>query len=169
MSEVLTTSSLEVLIVPSVTSETLEVSEQEVLTINEGTIELLEVAEQGPPGMPGSAEFYTYPANGAVSGHRVIRISSGMATVCTTSDDLYAHNFVGVSMNAATNGDPVNIQRSGEMVEPTWSWAEDKPIFMGSDGRLTQVANPSGLSVIVATVLTPTKIIIDIRQPIVTI
>lgn len=169
MSEVLTASSLEVLIVPSTTVETLEINGQDVLTVIEDSIELLEVAVQGPPGTPGSAEFYTYPANGSVSGHRVIRISSGLATVCTTSDAMYAHNFVGISMNAAANGDPVNIQRSGEMVEPSWSWVEDKPIFMDSVGRLTQTVNPSGLSIIVATVLTPTKIIIGIRQPIVAI
>jgi hypothetical protein len=154
-------------------SESLTVLEQEVLTISDETTELLEVAMQGPPGPPGGggggSGYYTFPANGAVSGHKVMRVSSGLATVCTTNDTMYAHNIVGISMNAAADGDPVNIRHSGEMVEPSWNWMEERPVFMGGDGRLTQAVSVSGLSIIVATVLTPTKIIVDIRQPIIVV
>jgi hypothetical protein len=157
-----------------------EVESTQILTVGDGSslasaeavIELLEVVQQGlpgPQGLPGNAgaSYLTYPAGQVISGHRVMKTSGGSAFYASASTPGDANLMLGISLNAAMIGDPVNIQYSGEIVEPSWAWIPDQVIFCGVDGALTQTA-PSGVQTIVAVASAPTKIVINISRPIIT-
>lgn len=161
------------LIVSEVTStQILTVEDGSTLVSTETVTELLEVAQQGlpgPQGLPGSAgaAYLTYAAGQVISGHRVIKTSGGSAYYASSAAPGDANLMLGISLNAALQGDPVNVQYSGEVTEPSWAWTPDQVVFCGVDGVLTQTP-PSGVQTIVAVASTPTKIVINIRQPIVT-
>lgn len=91
---------------------------------------------QGPPGPP--ADTLIGIARAVVSGHRaVIMTSTGIrhADLTRTAD---ADEVVGISENAAAIGDSVVIIRRGLMIEPSWHWTPDVPIWCAIGGTLTQ-------------------------------
>ena len=108
-----------------------------------------------------------------LSGHRVVRISGGGELAYASSADAAdATNVIGISQNAAAAGGNVNVQTFGPMDEPSWSWTQGLPVFCGIDGVLTQIVPESGSSVfslVVGTALLPTRIYVDIKQPIILI
>jgi hypothetical protein len=81
----------------------------------------------------------------------------------------HANLVLGITVNAASAGGTLEIVRAGEISEPTWNWTLGAPIFLGTDGLMTQTApvNPAALfSLVVAFPVTPTKIYVSIREPI---
>lgn len=54
-----------------------------------------------------------------------------------TADSL--SRYAGVNRIAAVSGDPLNVVRVGLMEENGWSWIPNTPIFIGTDGVLTQI------------------------------
>ena len=108
-----------------------------------------------------------YVANGAISGHRVIRCdSTGKAAYADSNTTAHANSVIGISTNAAVNGDIVNVQFSGEVEEPSWNWTPNMPVFDGVNGTLTQTSPTQGFSLVVGFAVTPTKIVVGIKQPI---
>lgn len=108
-----------------------------------------------------------YPANGAISGHRVMRCtSSGKVSYADSGTPSHAHSVIGISTNAAADNETVNVQFSGEVTEPSWNWTPNLPVFNGANGYLTQTPPTTGYSLIVGFALTSTKIVVGIKQPI---
>lgn len=129
-------------------------------------------AEQGPPGPPGPAGSsgavnLPFIAGMTLSGHRAVRAEAGEAVYadCTVLTD--AQQVLGITLGAAMAGASVDVQASGEMVEPSWSWTPGLPVFLGVNGLLTQTPPAVGFQLIVAVAVSPTKIIVGIKQPII--
>lgn len=94
---------------------------------------------QGPRGEPGgNAESRT--ASTALGGHRVVR-STGAGAVGYADSTNAAHgdDTVGITLGAANLGDPIQVQRTGSVVEPSWNWTPLAPVFYGAAGVLTQI------------------------------
>lgn len=53
-------------------------------------------------------------------------------------------NYAGVTRMATVIGDPINVVRSGLMTEGGWSWTPNQPIFITTDGVLTQTVPTPG-------------------------
>jgi hypothetical protein len=111
--------------------------------------------------------FQAYTALTDVSGHRVMKIAIGGVTYAS-SDHIHDANLVlGITMNAGSAGNKVDVQLSGEMTEPSWNWIAGDPVFCGTDGMLTQTMPTSGFAIIMAEAILPQTIIVTIKSPII--
>lgn len=123
----------------------------------------------GPPGPPGTAGsvYIQLPTNSAVSGHRVVFADSGVAAYASCYDRASAISAIGITARAETANMPVDVQTSGEMVEPSWNW-QPGFVFLGDGGVLTQnLPSDALVSLIVARVIEPTRILIQVGRPVV--
>lgn len=76
-----------------------------------------------------------------------------------TEDSL--SNYAGVTRMATVINDPINVVQTGLMEEPTWTWTPNAPIFISTDGVLTQTLPPTGPVRRIAWAMTATKINLD--------
>lgn len=156
-----------------VDDEQLLIVENEILEILDAAEEtiILDVAEQGvpgPQGPPGQAgvSFLTFAADGALSGHRMVRVTEpGKVGYADSNTAEHAHTVIGMTRNAALDGDSVEVQTSGELSEPSWNWIVNQPVFLGIGGVATQIAPTTGFVLIVGLATRPTSIVLGIKQP----
>lgn len=171
-----------VLLEPRGTDDVLEVTTEQVLleagqdnTLLEPVQELvlLTEAQQGPPGPPGApgqagVAYVTFNARGAIGGHRAVCAAfSGGARYADSRNVVGAVSVLGISLHAAEDGEDLNVATSGEVIEPSWSWVQDLPIFVGVEGVLTQVPPDTGFQLVVAIATSPTSALLSIKQPII--
>ena len=80
----------------------------------------------------------------AISGHRVIITGPTNAARYASSDDITtANKVIGISTEGANINSTVNVQTTGQLVEPTWNWVNG-PVYVGLQGHLTQVVPTVG-------------------------
>lgn len=127
------------------------------------------VGEQGPRGPqgltgPAGGAAVTRLAVGSVNALRVVAATS--ATQVTYAQPTTGATLpMGVSTTAGADGEEVNVQLSGELVDAGWGWDVDVPIFLGANGALTQTAPATGVLVVVGRPLTATSMFIAIESP----
>ncbi len=102
-----------------------------------------------------------------LSGHRVVYAASGAMNYADSNTQSHATLAVGITTNAASSGAPVYVQTSGEMEEPSFTFTPNQPIYLGSNGALTQAVPTSGFILQVAVAMTATRIAISIKTPII--
>lgn len=144
---------------------------QPVVVVQPGATNTQQVAVfiAGPPGMRGEAgtvPVLTYLASGAIGGHRVVcSAGSGSARYADSSTTADAACVLGLSTAAALNGAPVDIQYSGEITEPSWSWTPSLPVFCGLNGLPTQTPPTLGFQLVIGVATSATSIFMAIKQP----
>lgn len=110
----------------------------------------------------------TFAAGAALGGHKVVKAGPLGAVYYADSDyPVDAGGVLGVTMNAALIGDPVNVQATGEMEEVSWSWTPGLPVFLGPLGTLTQTPPTTGFQLVIGVASAPTKLVISIKQAII--
>jgi hypothetical protein len=114
----------------------------------------------GPPGQAG-ASYLQYPAAVALSGHRGVYIAADGVRYAS-NDAENARALAGVTLGAANAGESVQVQTSGEISEPSWTWIVEQPVYLGLNGALTQVPPSSGVQVVVGLAVAPTKLLVRI-------
>ncbi len=121
---------------------------------------LVVVGKQGPAGPAQSTILGT--AGEDLGGHRaVVFNASGQAVYADQTETDHAGRIAGVTTGAATSGSAVTIQRTGEMTEPGWSWNPESPLYLGTDGMLTETPPTSGVLQSIGHAVTATKILLD--------
>lgn len=131
------------------------------------------VPAQGPPGPPGpmgpsGGAGFERVADVPLGGHRVVRATSSTGVDYASSDDPTHRDVVlGITSGAAGAGSPISVVSSGSMIEPTWSWTPNQPIYAGLNGALTQTAPTSGWLRILGFATSPTSIVVQLLPPIV--
>jgi hypothetical protein len=132
------------------------------ITVTESPLEVT-VASPGPQGPPGpsgtSSQSVNYPAGETLGGHRAVVIANGEAFYADKDTPSHAGQVVGVTTGAASAGNDVNIQFGGELEEPSWNWSPG-PIYVDTNGQLTQTRPSSGWIMNIGVALTPTRIFI---------
>lgn len=126
----------------------------------------IEVCRQGPPGPQGDpgptgGQFSITTAQ-AVGGHRVIALNADREGVYADQADVLATTVVGFSANAAVAGDDVTLVQSGPLEYPAGGLIPEQPVFLGSDGLITQTPPSSGWLLRVGTALATNYITVDI-------
>ena len=124
----------------------------------------------GPQGIAGSGTSITFTADGPISGHRMVRpTTQGKVGYADATDKTQANSVLGMSTGAAADATPVAVQTSGEIIEPSWNWTVDQPVFCGLLGALTQTppVSPS-FQLVIGVATRPTSIALNIKQPILT-
>ena len=136
-------------------------------------VQVLTGSAQGPAGPagpvgPAGATYMTFAAGAALGGHKVVKAGPLGAVYYADSDNpVDAGGVIGVTMNAALQGDPVNVQATGEMEESGWSWTPGLPVFLGPLGTLTQTPPVTGFQLVIGVASAPTKLVINIKQAII--
>jgi hypothetical protein len=123
----------------------------------------------GPPGPPGAAGAVTlsYIAEIALSGHRVVVLNATAQLIYADSGiAAHANKVLGITTGAAAAGASATVQIGGEVVEPTWSWVLDTPIWLGVDGTLVQVQPTVGFGLIVGFPTSATSMVFGVKEPI---
>lgn len=143
----------------------------EITRPDNGTTLIVQAGDgpQGVQGVPGpTGGTLSRIADGALSGHRVVRATSAtLAGYCDAGTLSHMFTCLGVTNGAAADGAAVVVTNLGELTEPSWSWTSGLPIFCGAQGVLTQTYDPAwAWSLVVAVAETSTKIFIQPRTPI---
>lgn len=120
---------------------------------------------QGEAGLPGGSTL-TYPAGDNLSGHRIVLIENGAAIYADCSTPGHVNRALGMTTGAATLGADTTIQTGGEITEPLWNWTVDTPVWLSTNGLLTQTVPTSGFSLIIGIPVTETKLYLRFREPI---
>lgn len=127
---------------------------------------------KGDTGLSG-AVTYVYPAGQAIGGHRMVVLdATGQAIYASSAIASCANRVLGMSINAASIGDPITVQKFGELVEPSWNWQLDKLVYLSVDGQLTQVTPTQPIdkfSLVVGFPISSTSLFINIGFPIILI
>lgn len=144
----------------------------DVLLHEPAEAEVLEVGRSGPQGPigpvgpPGGDEI-TAIALGALGGHRVALLNAGgSASYADCATLAHMGRVAGVTKGASAAGGDVTIVRSGALSEPSWTWTTGSPVFLGSEGRLTQTPPQGGFLQVIGLALSATELFINPREPI---
>lgn len=121
---------------------------------------------QGPPGIPGSSTQFEYHIAGSVlGGNRAVTLSSNNTLVYP--DVVSPTSFLlGLTTGSAVLGSLREVQITGTQTEPSWNWTPGLPVFVSTNGVLTQTPPQSGQVLIIGWAAGPTKLVIDKQPPI---
>lgn len=122
---------------------------------------------KGDAGPAGSqALSYSATAGETLGGNRAVYADdTGKVYLAEAGDDT-AERVVGITTHSATVGQAIEVQISGEMVEPSWSWDTTKAVYLSTSGQLTQTPPSNGWSVEIGQPRSATALIIRIQHTI---
>ncbi len=123
---------------------------------------------QGPPGAAGDMVLTDYLAGEALGGDRVV-IAGDDSRLYYADNTNLAHLFriLGITTGAADPNAEANVRVGGIMTEPTWNWSLNQFIYLGRNGLLTQIIPAIGFLMVVGWPITPTKVMVDIKIPLI--
>lgn len=158
---------MEIIVDEILLTNVIETEDESIVVSEEPDVVIIEVAEQGPAGPKGDSDT-SFPTNSVINSHRaIITDNLGYAKHASSTDVTHAALIIGVSLNSVTDLSNVNVRSLGFMEDNSWNWTPAQPLFVGNIGQLTQTPPAVGFSLIVATAITPTKIFINIKTPII--
>ena len=166
--EVITaTGAADEVITATVTTEeviTATVTTEEVITATVTTETISVAAYDGAP--PAQAQELIQ-AGQTLSAYKAIVPDGSGAFVYADNQNLHHASIVyGLTKQAINNGSAGIAQTYGPVSNDTWAWELEKPIFLATEGELTQTPPVSGFSLIVAYPITATSIFMSIGEPI---
>jgi len=141
------------------------------LSLERRKVAVLAVARQGPAGRDGApgrdgTPNLTKICGVNISGHKAVTVdSNGKVIYADNTIPSHATKVVGVTITAALTNEEVTIVPSGEIIEPTFNWLPDLPVFLGPNGLLTQTVPSSGFSLIIGFPTSQTSLLVDIKTP----
>lgn len=163
-------------------STVLQVTENKVLGDGQREIVVLEqqapkhvvslgaVGPEGPQGPigPAGGSALTVTAGMALGGHRLVVLNgAGVAIYADRTEPTHVGKVLGMTLGAIADGDSGDVLRAGEVVEPSWNWTLDAPVFLGTSGQLTQTPPLTGFSLIVGFPVSTTKLFVSLREPLI--
>ena len=101
-----------------------------------------------------------------LGGHRIVTVEGYYASKDTATDK---NKVLGMTTGAVSIGSEATVQVSGFIEESSWNWNVNLPVFLSTNGQLTQSAITSGFSLIVGKPRTATNMFISISEPIILI
>lgn len=120
---------------------------------------------QGPAGPQGASnQFETHFAGRVLGGNRAVTLNSlgRLDYPDISSEDSFV---IGITTGSVLENYPGEVQITGSMTEPSWNWLTKKPVFVGTDGVLTQTP-PTGQLITVGIAYKPTSIFINLHPTI---
>lgn len=135
-------------------------------------VDLILAGQQGPrgpqgPAGPAGAAVMDRLANATLGGHRIVR-SVGMDLVdyASAGDPSHGDDTLGITLQAANIGGPIQVQRGGAVTFNGWAWTPGEPVFLGASGQLTQAPAETGFVQVIGHAESPTTVFLDIQSPI---
>lgn len=122
---------------------------------------------QGPAGTSGaggSQNAPPYAIASPLSALRVLALNSNNQLVLADSGTPdHAFRLVGLLQQAISSGTATPLIR-GVVSDSNWAWELTKPIWLGTQGQLTQTAPTVGFLAQVATPLNSTQILFEMQE-----
>ena len=114
---------------------------------------------------------YKRIASQTINSHRILALDSDGKVFHADNTVLWhRNNLIGLSKQSATTGNEVEIAVEGdEVTESSWNWNTTLPIFLSTNGQLTQTTPTTGFVCVVAETINPTTIRIKFNTAIITI
>lgn len=127
---------------------------------------------QGQPGQSGSGSDVgqvrvSLTASATLSGHRAVTLRpNGELEYADNTTPSHLHVPIWLTTAAIMSGNSGEVLLYGVFTEPSWSWTPDAPLYLGTNGVITQtVPTPPALFLAQVGIATgPTTVFID-RQP----
>lgn len=108
----------------------------------------------------------TFGAGQPIGGHKAVRVVDGGQFMVASSDDAsQIGTVIGVSSNAAGQGDDLRVVSLGEISEPSWAFVPG-PVFLGVGGSLVQTPPSIGFIQQMGVALSATKLLVALSAPI---
>lgn len=108
----------------------------------------------------------TVTAAEALGGHRVVTMSGNYASK-DNADDKF--NILGITQGAVISGATATVTTYGTITESSWNWTHGLPVFLSTNGQLTQTPPATGFRLIIGRAKNATTLFVDISEPIVII
>lgn len=106
------------------------------------------------------------PAAQALGGHRMAVITAaGLADYADNTIPAHADLVHGLTTGAVASGDMAQVLTRGEITEPSWNWTPGLPLYLVSNGLMSQTPPVSGFSLPAGSAISPTKIFIEFQPP----
>jgi hypothetical protein len=106
------------------------------------------------------------PAAQPLSALRLVSAAAGQYGYSDPAAADSAWGVAGLTDRAVALGESFSPIRDQPITDSSWSWIRGSPVFLGPNGTLTQVAPGTNYLVVVAKVLSPTTLFIQIEEPI---
>lgn len=125
---------------------------------------------QGPAGVPGDEVNKTIEIAGeSITKYKVVYLNTdGLIYVASTTVEDHANRIIGMAVDNASINDPIFVQHSGTVDNPSWAWTPGNSLFVDEFGDLKESDPdlPTDLYVsFFADATSPTSIEIHIREP----
>jgi hypothetical protein len=118
----------------------------------------------GPAGPAGGSSLQRQ-AGETLSALLVVYEQAGQVFRLDYRDGAHIDQVLGITLSAAVSGSELNIQRSGALDDSGWNWALGR-VWLGANGSLTQTPATEGNDVLIGTAVAPTRLILNIQDPI---
>ena len=125
----------------------------------------------GPEGRPGpvgpaGGTAFTRQADAALSALRVVwEDEAGVVHLLDHNDGDHIDLIAGLTITGTSAPGDVTVQRSGPVDDAAWSWTPGR-VWLGPAGTLTQTPPADGYDVLVGHAASPTRLYLDIQDPI---
>ena len=142
---------------------------------NEEVTVIITEGQQGPQGIKGDsgasgAVGVTRLAAIALGGHRLVMNAIDGRLIYASNDvEQSAYTILGITLGAAVVNASVDVQGFGLVTEPTWTWVPNAPIYLGTNGLMTQIvpSAPTALfSLVVGFAISATAIFLNLHEAI---
>lgn len=117
---------------------------------------------QGQIDANGAGAFFVIAPEYPIAPFRLISVSeNGNAEYASADNFAHIGKVVGVSVDSV-----VTVQQLGLVENPAWSFEGSGPVFLGINGFFTQDGNAGVFAQIVGSIVSPTKIILNLGTPV---
>lgn len=121
---------------------------------------------QPPSADSASLLVLQFDAGQLIRGHRAVSALDGLLYETDPTSVASICACVGVVESSHVPGEEADAIAAGKVIEGSWAWTPNRPVFAGLGGLLTQDPDLSINSLIVAQALTPTMVFVSLRDPI---
>lgn len=118
-----------------------------------------------PPVIPSGGDSAIRQAGETISALKVVYELDGQVFVLDQADAAHVDLLLGVAITSGNAGDTIIVQRAGTLDDAGWAWTAD-PVYLGSAGAITQVPPTTGFRVRLGASPMPTRINLEISEPI---
>jgi len=84
-------------------------------------------------------------ATQVTGGQRVMVSIGGNLEYADQTNLTHADRLCGMTLNAANIGEPLKIQTVGNIRDPIFTWAIGTPLYLGTNGMLTEIVPTTGI------------------------
>jgi hypothetical protein len=97
-----------------------------------------------------------------LSASRVVKQVDNVVSYASSDDDNSAYTTIGITRTAGTT---VTVVKTGELVDTSFSFTANEPLFLNTNGFFSHTPPSSGFILQVGVALSTTKMLVDIGEP----